>query len=488
MAKAIEYVLGQPWAMLPEMVETLISIADRTNGDPEAVAARLGRPLENSQKVTLRDSVAILPIRGPISRYASIFGEISGATSVDILARDLTASLDNPDVRGIVLEIDSPGGQAAGIGELAGMIRNGTRKKPIYAYVSNMGASAALWAASAASKVILAPSATMGSMGVVWAMPLPRDDPKGPRQIEFVSSQSPNKRPNLETESGRAEIQKIVDRMAQVFVESVASYRGLKPDEAIERFGRGGLAVGQDAVEAGMADSLGSLESVIEELNSPKDTGMKIHFPTVLTAWMKKGSPEVMEIAPQDAATAADDTENPETDDVASANLGEFTAELKVDTGAYDAAIEKIKADMEAAHKVEMRKSRTELFTLHANTYFDLHSGKYLPAERENLVKGYVGAAMLDAESPAEGFSYLDSFKASVETRKPHGLDSDAIVGDADEVAEKLSAKGLKVLPNAAATEAETKAAREREARLHEMYMATEEGRAYLAAKAAQGK
>lgn len=288
--KSIDFVLGQPWAMLPEMVQTLISIADRTNLGPEAVASRLGRPLENTQKVTMHGSVAVIPVRGPISRYASMFSEISGATSVDILARDLTASVDDPAVRGIVLEVDSPGGQAAGIGELAAMVRAASKKKPVHAYVSNMGASAALWVASGAGKVILAPSAVMGSMGVVWALPLPPKGGDGPQEVEFVSSQSPNKRPDLTSKDGRAEIQRIVDQMAQVFVESVASYRGLKPQDAIERFGRGGLLVGQHAVDAGMADRLGTLESVIEELNSrqasvkPKVTAANMNSPETITA------------------------------------------------------------------------------------------------------------------------------------------------------------------------------------------------------------
>lgn len=489
MDAALRFVLGQPWAMLPEMVDTLISIADRTNEGPEAVAARLGRPLDNTRTVNVRDNVAVVPINGPISRHASMFDDISGATSVEVLARDFQAALDDPEVKGVVLEIDSPGGQAAGIGELAAMIREGSKQKPVTAYVSSMGASAALWLASAASRVVIAPSALMGSMGVVWPISIPQKDPKGPKTIEFVSSQSPNKRPDPETDSGKSQMQAIVDEMAAVFVADVAKYRGLDPKTAISKFNRGGLLVGQKAVEAGMADSLGSLESCVADLNKssraaspggqsgPFSKGiepMKFNFAKLFTGWMSKGCPESIDTAEIAAIAGSDDEtiENQESEYVAS----DPVVKMELDMTAVDTVLEGARAELEKG-RADLRKMRLETYGMQAEAYLSLHGDKITPADHANLKSAYVGAAMLDQESPVEGFSVLSSVKAGVEARAPHRATAEVFRGDAAEVAEHLSDKGLKTLGNSYSAEPDA------DAEFEALMASTEEGRAILASR-----
>jgi hypothetical protein len=51
--KAWELAVSTPWTMRPEMVATLLEVAAREGTSPEAVAARLGRPLENTRSLTL---------------------------------------------------------------------------------------------------------------------------------------------------------------------------------------------------------------------------------------------------------------------------------------------------------------------------------------------------------------------------------------------------------------------------------------------------
>jgi ClpP class serine protease len=213
----------------PEMMEVGRSLLlGETTFSPEMVKAREGRPMDGTAGVTVRNGVAVIDIVGPIFRYADFFTAMCGGATVESLAQDLQSALANSNVSAILLHIDSPGGQAAGIGELAGMIREGTTKKPIVAYVGSEGASAAYWLASAASEIVAAPSALLGSIGVVMAYPRKKDDPKS---IEFVSSQSPMKRPDVSTPDGREEIQGTVDAMAKVFIDSVAEYRATNPEK-----------------------------------------------------------------------------------------------------------------------------------------------------------------------------------------------------------------------------------------------------------------
>lgn len=267
-----------PWAMPADWLGAVLSIADREPvtlrlGEedipaPAAVAARVGTRLDNTRVVQVRDGVAVIPITGPIFRYANMMTEISGATSLQVLARDFSTALGNPDVSSILLEIDSPGGMASGIGEFADMVYQARGVKPIKAYVSDMGASAAYWIASAAGEIITAPSAELGSIGVVMAIRDSREAETraGLRTIEVVSSQSPNKRLDPITDEGRAAVQTRVDQLASIFVAAVARNRGVTAEAVVADMGAGGIRMGASAVAARLSDRLGSFEAVVAEL------------------------------------------------------------------------------------------------------------------------------------------------------------------------------------------------------------------------------
>lgn len=264
---AVRAIAAEPWAILPEGLETIVAIAARMNdpADLEAVLTRRGEQLEPKSRVRVRNGVAVVPVHGPIFRYANVFGRISAATSIDVLALDIRESMDSPNVRSIILDVDSPGGQVSGVAELAEHIRTWSASKPIVAYVSALAASAAYWLASAASEVIAARTASLGSVGVMSRLRI-RDDSN---EVVVVSEQSPRKLMDPQTDQGRADIQTHVDTMARLFIEDVAKYRGTSVDAVLSNFGQGGVLVGQDAVNAGMADSIGSLEATITRLQKP---------------------------------------------------------------------------------------------------------------------------------------------------------------------------------------------------------------------------
>lgn len=267
MKDAFHLASSRPWMIQRDSLETILAVSQRL-GDPQALQTHVGRPLDNTRTVTMRDGVAVIPVTGPIFRYANIFTEISGATSTGILARDIQAALDNSYVRAIVLDINSPGGEASGINELANLIRAARGVKPIVAYGGGQMASGAYWLGSAADEIVIDQTALLGSIGVVMSFldTKERDAQEGLRRIEIVSSQSPDKRIDPASDDGRAKVQVIVDALADVFVSAVAANRGVSTKHVLSDFGRGGVLVGDSAIQAGMADRLGSLESVIAEL------------------------------------------------------------------------------------------------------------------------------------------------------------------------------------------------------------------------------
>lgn len=274
--RAFDVAASIPWAIRADALRAILKLAARaeispeivaaamTSGTPEAVAARLGRPLDNARRVNVRDGVAVIPISGPIFRYANLFSDISGATSTEVIATDLSVALDDPAIAAILLEIDSPGGEVSGTAELAQMIRAASERKPVHAFVDTFGASAAYWLAAATERITVASTALVGSIGVVLALP----DPERSRQtdIEFVSSQSPKKSVDVGTESGRAQVQRIVDDLAEVFIADVARYRGVVPETVEESFGQGDVFVGRYAVESGLVDAVGTFEQALADV------------------------------------------------------------------------------------------------------------------------------------------------------------------------------------------------------------------------------
>jgi signal peptide peptidase SppA len=259
----------RPWAITHGGMNTILEILERSSGDVEAVVARIGKPLENTGgRVEMHGNVAVLGVEGPLFRYANVFTEISGATSIENLARDFKAAVDNPSVSHIVLNVNSPGGQVDGINEFADQIRAGAAKKPVTAYVDGLAASGGYWVASAASRIIANESAFLGSIGVVVSVTDNRDaqERQGVRRYEIVSSQSPLKRTDIRTEEGRAQLSKIADSLADLFIGRVAQFRGTTADRVTSDFGRGAIVPARQSIAAGMADALGSFEPLIAGL------------------------------------------------------------------------------------------------------------------------------------------------------------------------------------------------------------------------------
>lgn len=294
---------AEPWAITETALHTILEIAARDNEPPEAVAAKLGKELQNTHKVTERDGVAIIPVTGPLFRYANLFTAISGATSYEMLAQDFTAALENPEISAIILNIDSPGGEVNGCAELASMIFGARGQKPIIAYASGDAASGAYWIASAADEVVASETSGLGSIGVVGVYRGARQDKNVPATIEIVSSQSPNKRLDPESDHGRGKLQARIDAMAEVFVNTVARNRGVEPERVLEQFGGGDILIGKMAVTAGLADRIGSLERLIAEFSSKPNPASAQGFLLPPQA----SNPQPKEIKPMDLATLTQD-------------------------------------------------------------------------------------------------------------------------------------------------------------------------------------
>ena len=212
--------------------------------------------------------VAVIPIHGTLVRRTSGIEAESGLASYTGIAAQLDAALASPEIAAILLDIDSPGGESGGVFDLADRIRAASEVKPVWAVANDMAFSAAYALASAATRVFVARTGGVGSIGVI-AMHVDqsvKDAQDGVRYTAVFAGERKNDLNPHEPISNEAHavLKAEVDRIYDLFVETVARHRGLDADAV--RATEAGLFFGPDAVATGLADAVGSLEDALTQL------------------------------------------------------------------------------------------------------------------------------------------------------------------------------------------------------------------------------
>lgn len=261
--------LAEAWAMRPDALENLLAIADRANEvTPEALEAYRAEHAKRGEQLRKRGNVTILDFAGPMFKKANLFQAMSGATSYQSIAYQLREALDAGSP--IIGLFDTPGGTVAGCDELAADIFKARGTVPMIAVVSGQCCSAGFWLGTAFDEIVVSEASEVGSIGVILGLVDTKeaDAKAGKRTIEFVSSKAPNKRPDYDTDEGRAVYQRRADQLGELFINTVARHRNVDPAIVAKDFGAGGVEIGQTAVDLKMADRIGSFEEVLADLQS----------------------------------------------------------------------------------------------------------------------------------------------------------------------------------------------------------------------------
>lgn len=222
--------------------------------------------------LTVTNNTAYISIVGPLSRtgpspLARYFG-YQGASYAEII-KVVQHSEENPAVEKIIFLVDSPGGEVAGVDEVSEVIAGCS--KPTTAVNMGMIASAAYWIASACDKIEAKESTSMtGSIGVViTAVDFSKAyEEMGVKIVQIVSRNAPNKRPDIKTEAGLTVLQDQADAIENVFMDRVATGRGVPIEAVRKEFGRGGMLIasnpdGIDAIKVKMIDGLTNMDSPV---------------------------------------------------------------------------------------------------------------------------------------------------------------------------------------------------------------------------------
>ena len=221
--------------------------------------------------VLLAVGSALLP-----DRWKSPSGEIALVRIQGMLmdsqniVRQLSNYRHNPNVRGIVLRIDSPGGAVAPAQEIYNEIMKlKADHKTVYASMGTVAASGGYYIACAANYVLANPGTLTGSIAAVMAFSNFEEltDKIGVKPIIIKSGKykdvgSPLR--GMKPEE-RKLLQSVVDDVHQQFVQAVAKGRGL-PVSEVNEIADGRIMTGQQALTLKLVDEMGGLEKTIELL------------------------------------------------------------------------------------------------------------------------------------------------------------------------------------------------------------------------------
>lgn len=240
------------------------------------------------------EGIAVIPVFGTLVRRTVGLEAQSGLTSYASIGQQLAEAVADPKVKAILLDVDSPGGEAGGVFDLADQIfaarasqsrlrpvsKHGTGSstqssrdqnvKPIWAVANEEAFSAAYAIAAAASKVYVSRTGGVGSIGVI-AVHLDQSQAEADAGLKYTAIYAGARKNDLSpheplSDPARAALQTEVDRVYEMFVATVARTRGLAPDAV--KATEAGLFFGADAVAAGLADKLGTFDDALADLRA----------------------------------------------------------------------------------------------------------------------------------------------------------------------------------------------------------------------------
>lgn len=204
------------------------------------------------RKMTIRGTTAQIDITGALTKspdfWSMLFG--GGNTTYADIQASLAAAANDASVKDVVLAIDSPGGTVDGLFETLDAVRafREDSGKKLSVRASRAASAAYAIAAMAGPIEAVSPSAEFGSIGVAY------DFYKSASIGSITNTDSPHKRPDLNTEAGQAVVRAHLDEIHSLFVASIASGRGVSVEDVSNDFGQGSVFVAAEAKRRGMID------------------------------------------------------------------------------------------------------------------------------------------------------------------------------------------------------------------------------------------
>lgn len=260
-APYVDEYLG-PWCMELSQLEGLASYT-RSIDIAAHLAAVQANPPQPRPPAANRGKVAVVELTGPLMKMSpSLF---RGTSTVEA-RRQIRAAVANDAIAGILLYIDSGGGTAAGTEQLAQEILSARDSKPVIAYVDDIAASAAYWAAASATRIVASPGAMLGSIGTYMVVADTSERALRDGVKVHVVRSTPLKGGGTSgapvTAADLEQFQRGVNACTDLFVAGVAHGRRKSIKQASE-WADARVHIAAEAVALGLADLVGTIDDAL---------------------------------------------------------------------------------------------------------------------------------------------------------------------------------------------------------------------------------
>lgn len=279
--RAASMLFNQPLLVTPELLDLAVRWANQTMSlnivNVEAADQlvdsrerdRLAMSEEARRQNIAQTGIQVVDVHGVLVSRGSHINPCEQMTSYEGLRRELQLAMADPLVEHVVLDIDSPGGAAVGAFELAADIRAMTQQKPITGVVNFSAYSGGYLLASACTDIVVSQTSGVGSIGVI-ASHLDRSQMNEKMGVKVTTVYRGAHKNDLTphepiSEQSLKVLNDIVEESYQLFVKTVADYRGLSVQQVIDT--EAGLFRGPAAVAAGLADRLASPQHAVDEIS-----------------------------------------------------------------------------------------------------------------------------------------------------------------------------------------------------------------------------
>lgn len=209
------------------------------------------------------DGVAVIKLTGTLQKQVA---SLSGGTSTVIARRELRDAVADDSIGAILLSIESPGGTVAGTEELALEVASAASKKYVHAHITDLGASAAYWIASQASRVTANRAGLVGSIGtytvVIDASGMAAKEGVKVHVVRAGAYKGMGTMGTEITPDQLAEIQRLVDSRNEMFLGGVSTGRKMAIEQ-VRQLADGRVHASSDAIGLGLIDSVNSFESAM---------------------------------------------------------------------------------------------------------------------------------------------------------------------------------------------------------------------------------
>jgi signal peptide peptidase SppA len=216
-----------------------------------------------------KGSILVLPVEGVLMKYDSC-----GYYGTETLADRMLTARDNPNIVGIILEIDTPGGNVAGVRTFVDAINQTRKTKPVVSWINDgMCASGGYWIASQTDEIISSHDTNLvGSIGVMIQL---RNNKKymesmGIEDLVIYADGSEEKNSEVrDAIDGKPDAlkTKMLNPIREQFVKAVTSGRQGKLQRKPEDPLKGGIFGDKSTKTLGLVDSFGNLEAAISSVN-----------------------------------------------------------------------------------------------------------------------------------------------------------------------------------------------------------------------------